>query len=90
MCRCVIDSYEFSITKITIYRRNMVILKPLRTPGPPVKTVPFFYLFLKEVNAMTLRELQEALNRIPKKGAVNLARRRAILAQIYKLMEAGE
>ena len=39
---------------------------------------------------MTMRELEEALARIPAKGAVNLARRRAILAMIYQLMEAGE
>ena len=35
---------------------------------------------------MTIAELQKALNKIPKTGAINQARRRSILAQIYKLM----
>lgn len=36
---------------------------------------------------MTIEELKKALNKIPKTGAINQARRRAILAQIYALME---
>ena len=36
---------------------------------------------------MTIEMLLEALEKIPTTGAVNLARRRAIIAQIMKLME---
>ena len=35
---------------------------------------------------MTLEELQKALERIPKIGAINVARRRAIIIQINLLM----
>ena len=35
---------------------------------------------------MTLKELQDALDRIPKTGAINKARRRAIQAQILALI----
>jgi hypothetical protein len=38
---------------------------------------------------MTVEMLLEALGKIPAKGAVNLARRRAIIAQIMRLMEEG-
>lgn len=37
---------------------------------------------------MTLAELERALNRIPPVGAVNKARRRAIIQQINRLMAA--
>ena len=36
---------------------------------------------------MTIEMLQEALEKIPKTGAMNKARRRAILAQIYALQQ---
>lgn len=39
---------------------------------------------------MTIQDLQNALDRIPKRGAINLARRRAILIQINQLLEAEE
>lgn len=35
---------------------------------------------------MTIDELKAALEKIPTKGAINKARRNAILAQIYRLM----
>ena len=35
---------------------------------------------------MTIDELKAALEKIPAKGAINKARRNAILAQIYRLM----
>lgn len=35
---------------------------------------------------MTLEELKEALDRIPDKGAINKARRRAIIILINQLM----
>lgn len=35
---------------------------------------------------MTLEELQRALEKIPKTGAINIARRRAIIIQINQLM----
>lgn len=35
---------------------------------------------------MTIEELRAALDKIPKTGAINMARRNAILAQIYALM----
>ena len=35
---------------------------------------------------MTIKELQDALDRIPKTGAINKARRRAIQAQILALI----
>lgn len=38
---------------------------------------------------MTIEELKAALDRNPKTGAINQARRRAILAQIYALMGQG-
>lgn len=38
---------------------------------------------------MTIDELREALERIPNRGAINKARRRAIIMQINELM-AGE
>ena len=38
---------------------------------------------------MTLDELKEALDRIPDEGAINKARRRAIIALIVQ-MEQGE
>lgn len=38
---------------------------------------------------MTLEELKDALDRIPERGAINKARRRAIIVQINKLL-AGE
>lgn len=34
-----------------------------------------------------IKRLQALYERIPARGAINLARRRAILQQIYKLME---
>lgn len=37
---------------------------------------------------MTLEELQAALENTPATGAINKARRRAILAQIYALLDA--
>ena len=36
---------------------------------------------------MTLRELQEALDRIPPTGAINRARRQIIIEQINRLTE---
>lgn len=36
---------------------------------------------------MTLKELQEALDRIPNKGAINRARRQKIIEQINRLLE---
>ena len=39
---------------------------------------------------MTIQELKEALDKIPNKGAINRATRRAILERIYALMEAQE
>ncbi len=39
---------------------------------------------------MTLEELQAALAKIPNKGAVNRARRLAIIVMINKLMEEME
>ena len=39
---------------------------------------------------MTIEELKLALDRIPDKGAINKARRRAIIAMIYKLMAGGQ
>ena len=38
---------------------------------------------------MTINELERALNRIPNVGAVNKARRRAIIQQINQLMAQG-
>lgn len=38
---------------------------------------------------MTIAELERALNRIPPAGAVNKARRRAIIQQINRLMAQG-
>lgn len=38
---------------------------------------------------MTIDELRDALERIPNRGAINKARRRAIIMQINELM-AGE
>lgn len=35
---------------------------------------------------MTITKLRKILSKIPKTGAINQARRRAILAQIYALM----
>lgn len=37
---------------------------------------------------MTIEELRAALEKIPKTGAINKARRRAIESQILALMEA--
>ena len=37
---------------------------------------------------MTLEELKQALDRIPDRGAINKARRRAILAMINELLAA--
>ena len=37
---------------------------------------------------MTLEELKLALDRIPEKGAINKARRRAIIVQINQLLAA--
>ena len=39
---------------------------------------------------MTIAELQEKLASIPPDGAINKARRRAIIAMINKLTEVGE
>lgn len=39
---------------------------------------------------MTIDELKLALDRIPDKGAINQARRRAIIIMINKLSEKGE
>ena len=39
---------------------------------------------------MTIEELQAKLDSIPDSGAINKARRRAIIAQIIQLMEAQE
>ena len=39
---------------------------------------------------MTIEELKAALDKIPNRGAINKARRSAILAQIYALMEQQE
>lgn len=39
---------------------------------------------------MTIAELKKTLNKIPKTGPINQARRRAILAQIYALMKKQE
>ena len=36
---------------------------------------------------MTIEELQEALERIPPKGAINKARRQRIIEQINRLLE---
>lgn len=36
---------------------------------------------------MTIEELQQALERIPTTGAINKARRRAIMIQINRLLE---
>jgi len=36
---------------------------------------------------MTLEELQNALDRIPNKGAINKARRQKIIEQINRLLE---
>ena len=35
---------------------------------------------------MTIEMLKEALEKIPARGPINIARRRAILAEIYELM----
>lgn len=39
---------------------------------------------------MTIEELKEALDRIPKTGAINRARRLQIQQQIFELMHKGE
>ena len=39
---------------------------------------------------MTIEQYQEALEKIPKTGAINKARRRAILQKIYELQQAEE
>jgi hypothetical protein len=39
---------------------------------------------------MTIEELREALNRIPTTGAINKARRRAIIILINELMAGGQ
>jgi hypothetical protein len=39
---------------------------------------------------MTLDELRMALDRIPDNGAINKARRRAIIIEINKLLAAGK
>lgn len=39
---------------------------------------------------MTIQDLQRALDRIPNVGAINKARRRAIIQQINQLMAAAE
>lgn len=41
----------------------------------------------KEESMAEIERLKRVLDSIPAKGAINLARRRAILQQIYKLME---
>ena len=38
---------------------------------------------------MTIAELKAALERIPKTGAINKARRRAIIEQINRIMNGG-
>lgn len=38
---------------------------------------------------MTIEELQQALDRIPNTGAINKARRRAIMIQINRLLAEG-
>lgn len=38
---------------------------------------------------MTLEELMTALERIPTKGAINKARRLAIIIQINRILESG-
>lgn len=38
---------------------------------------------------MTLEQLNEALDRIPNTGAINKARRRAIVKMIAEIMAAG-
>ena len=38
---------------------------------------------------MTLEELIAALNRIPEKGAINKARRRAIIVEINRILSGG-
>ena len=39
---------------------------------------------------MTIEELEKALARIPEKGAINKARRRAIMLQIARLMDGEQ
>lgn len=39
---------------------------------------------------MTIEELKEALERIPKTGVINKARRLQIQQQIFELMHKGE
>ena len=38
---------------------------------------------------MTIEELEAALDRIPNKGAINKARRRAIIMEINRIMASG-
>lgn len=38
---------------------------------------------------MTIQELEAKLSQIPEKGAINIARRNAVLAMIYALMGEG-
>ena len=60
----------------------------MNRPCRPVEMSPGGFLFpLKGGAPMNLDELKLALDRIPPKGAINKARRRAIIILINKLSE---